>query len=302
MGVTYRPSPARATSSSNVADPGSSTRLLVPTAGGLLYEARSALAVVETDRLAFWDAMLWATARRIGVRYLMTEDLRTQQDEMFRRYSQEHGEEFVAYVKKQAVQTVLEFDTKRVEVTDDWALVNKTPSPNVEVRLTEIVPRGLRDGREYPAVLGLAVHGELAGTYMRMEAALDVLQQSAEGTQREESCPHWPRDRASDDGTMNGRQAPERPNRCRALWGDPSSLQRVENSARRDGSIAPVRRPSAPHAGPLGDQFRAKVADLALQGRAHQRRCNRWHERVWVSAEDHSTALEDVDPHDRIAI
>jgi predicted nucleic acid-binding protein len=35
----------------------------------------SALAVVETDRLAFWDAMLWATARRIGVRYLMTEDL-----------------------------------------------------------------------------------------------------------------------------------------------------------------------------------------------------------------------------------
>lgn len=49
---------------------------------------------------------------------LMTEDLRTQQNEMFRRYSDEHREEFVAYVKRQAVQTVLEFDSKRVEVTD----------------------------------------------------------------------------------------------------------------------------------------------------------------------------------------
>lgn len=35
----------------------------------------SALAVIETHRLAFWDAMLWATARRIGVRHLLTEDL-----------------------------------------------------------------------------------------------------------------------------------------------------------------------------------------------------------------------------------
>jgi GT2 family glycosyltransferase len=68
---------------------------------------------------------------------------------------------------------------RRVDVTDEWALVNKTPSPNVEVRLTEIVPRGLRDGREYPAVLGLAVHGQLAGPYLRMEAALDVLQMLA---------------------------------------------------------------------------------------------------------------------------
>jgi predicted nucleic acid-binding protein len=30
----------------------------------------SALAVVETHRFAFWDAMLWATARRIGVRFV----------------------------------------------------------------------------------------------------------------------------------------------------------------------------------------------------------------------------------------
>ena len=35
----------------------------------------SALAAVETHHLAFWDAMLWAAAKRIGVRYLMTEDM-----------------------------------------------------------------------------------------------------------------------------------------------------------------------------------------------------------------------------------
>lgn len=35
----------------------------------------SALSAVEAHRIAFWDAMLWGTARRIGVRYLLTEDL-----------------------------------------------------------------------------------------------------------------------------------------------------------------------------------------------------------------------------------
>jgi predicted nucleic acid-binding protein len=34
-----------------------------------------ALEAVKTHRLAFWDAMLWATANRIGVRHLLTEDL-----------------------------------------------------------------------------------------------------------------------------------------------------------------------------------------------------------------------------------
>jgi predicted nucleic acid-binding protein len=33
-----------------------------------------ALSVVGRHRLQFWDAMLWATARRVGVRYLLTED------------------------------------------------------------------------------------------------------------------------------------------------------------------------------------------------------------------------------------
>ena len=35
----------------------------------------AALNAVKTHRLAFWDAMLWATARRIGVHHLLTEDM-----------------------------------------------------------------------------------------------------------------------------------------------------------------------------------------------------------------------------------
>jgi predicted nucleic acid-binding protein len=35
----------------------------------------AALDAVKAHRLAFWDAMLWATARRVGVRHLLTEDL-----------------------------------------------------------------------------------------------------------------------------------------------------------------------------------------------------------------------------------
>jgi predicted nucleic acid-binding protein len=33
-----------------------------------------ALTAVKAHKLSFWDAMLWATARRVGVRYLLTED------------------------------------------------------------------------------------------------------------------------------------------------------------------------------------------------------------------------------------
>lgn len=65
---------------------------------------------------------------------------------------------------------------RRIEITDGWVLVNKTPSPGVEARLTEIVPRGLRDGGEHEPVAALALHGELKGSYVRMEASLDVLQ------------------------------------------------------------------------------------------------------------------------------
>jgi len=35
----------------------------------------AALDAVKKNRLAFWDAMLWAAAQRAGVRHLVTEDL-----------------------------------------------------------------------------------------------------------------------------------------------------------------------------------------------------------------------------------
>jgi predicted nucleic acid-binding protein len=35
----------------------------------------TALEAVREHRLAFWDAMLWASAQRAGVRHLLTEDL-----------------------------------------------------------------------------------------------------------------------------------------------------------------------------------------------------------------------------------
>ena len=34
----------------------------------------AALGMVARHRLAFWDAILWATARRIGAQYFLTED------------------------------------------------------------------------------------------------------------------------------------------------------------------------------------------------------------------------------------
>jgi predicted nucleic acid-binding protein len=34
----------------------------------------TALEVVRAHRLAFWDAMLWASAERAGVRHMLTED------------------------------------------------------------------------------------------------------------------------------------------------------------------------------------------------------------------------------------
>lgn len=66
--------------------------------------------------------------------------------------------------------------TRRTEITDEWLLAAKSPCPAVEARLTEIAPRGLRDGRDHPSVLALALHGEIAGPYLRLEAGLDSLQ------------------------------------------------------------------------------------------------------------------------------
>jgi predicted nucleic acid-binding protein len=38
-----------------------------------------AIRAVSVHRLAFWDAMLWATARRAGVRFLVSEDFQDGQ-------------------------------------------------------------------------------------------------------------------------------------------------------------------------------------------------------------------------------
>ncbi|WP_422035607.1 glycosyltransferase family 2 protein [Reyranella sp.] len=71
---------------------------------------------------------------------------------------------------------VRNFTNRRSELSDSWQLIAKAPSPGLEIRLTEISPRGLRDGRDHGSVLGIALHGEIAGPYLRMEAALDLLQ------------------------------------------------------------------------------------------------------------------------------
>lgn len=65
---------------------------------------------------------------------------------------------------------------RRTDVTDEWLLAGRSPCPDVEARLTDIAPRGLRDGRDHPSVLALALHGAIAGSYLRVEASLDALQ------------------------------------------------------------------------------------------------------------------------------
>lgn len=64
----------------------------------------------------------------------------------------------------------------RMEIADEWMLVGKGPNPAIEARLTELSPRGLRDGREYAPVLALAVHGEISGPHLRLEVSVDALQ------------------------------------------------------------------------------------------------------------------------------
>lgn len=68
---------------------------------------------------------------------------------------------------------------RRIEITDEWQLAAKQPNPALETRLTEIAPRGLRDGRDHPSVPGIALQGEIVGPYLRLEATLDVLQMFA---------------------------------------------------------------------------------------------------------------------------
>ena len=50
-------------------------RAVLPVQGTENGDLSAALGPVKKHRFAFWDAMLWAAARRAGVRSLLTEDL-----------------------------------------------------------------------------------------------------------------------------------------------------------------------------------------------------------------------------------
>jgi predicted nucleic acid-binding protein len=50
-------------------------RAVLPVQGTEDDDLSAALDAVKNNRLAFWDAMLWAAAQRAGVRHLVTEDL-----------------------------------------------------------------------------------------------------------------------------------------------------------------------------------------------------------------------------------
>ena len=52
-----------------------SWRAALPVHPAAESDLTDALEAVSRHRLQFWDAMLWATVRRVGVRYLLTEDL-----------------------------------------------------------------------------------------------------------------------------------------------------------------------------------------------------------------------------------
>ena len=53
-----------------------SWRAALPAHPAAESDLADALDAVSRHRLQFWDAMLWATARRMGVRYLLTEDMK----------------------------------------------------------------------------------------------------------------------------------------------------------------------------------------------------------------------------------
>jgi predicted nucleic acid-binding protein len=50
-------------------------RAVFPVQKAEVEDLSAALDAIRSHHLSFWDAMLWATARRAGVRYLLTEDL-----------------------------------------------------------------------------------------------------------------------------------------------------------------------------------------------------------------------------------
>jgi predicted nucleic acid-binding protein len=50
-------------------------RAVIPVRVAEEKDLSSALEAVKIHRLTFWDAMIWAAARRVGVRHFITEDL-----------------------------------------------------------------------------------------------------------------------------------------------------------------------------------------------------------------------------------
>jgi predicted nucleic acid-binding protein len=50
-------------------------RAVLPVRAAEEADLSAALDAVKAHRLVFWDAVLWAAARRVGVRYLLTEDM-----------------------------------------------------------------------------------------------------------------------------------------------------------------------------------------------------------------------------------
>jgi predicted nucleic acid-binding protein len=50
-------------------------RAVLPVQAADDSDLTAALDAVKTKRMSFWDAMLWASAQRAGVRHLLTEDL-----------------------------------------------------------------------------------------------------------------------------------------------------------------------------------------------------------------------------------
>lgn len=50
-------------------------RAALPVYAAEADDVSAALEAVIGHRFAFWDAMLWAAARRLGVRYFLTEDM-----------------------------------------------------------------------------------------------------------------------------------------------------------------------------------------------------------------------------------
>lgn len=85
---------------------------LAPTTAEVRYVAKHFLGrylafnslTVESDLAEAWN--------------LMTSELRGDQERTLAQYKKEHGDEFVSVIKKQGIQTVLEFDPKRIETSD----------------------------------------------------------------------------------------------------------------------------------------------------------------------------------------